>query len=198
MRRKPIVMVSSSAHQITSLLDQIYGVLEGDYTVWMSHKHSFPVFSDKSNFDNCLEGVERCDLFLGLITPYYGTGVLPGELGITHREMLRAIELDKPRWFLAHDHVVFARQILRQFRFCKNNKPRKRFAFHKTTMMDDIRVIDMYEAATRQDVKLDKRTGNWVQPYFSDEDALRFIDTQFGDVDRIKAFLKQRQEPQQP
>jgi hypothetical protein len=36
---------------------------------------------------------------------------LPGDLGITHQELLKAIELKKPRWILAHDHVVFARTL---------------------------------------------------------------------------------------
>jgi hypothetical protein len=36
---------------------------------------------------------------------------LPGNLGITHQELLKAIELKKPRWILAHDHVVFARTL---------------------------------------------------------------------------------------
>ena len=30
--------------------------------------------SDRTAFDNCLAAVDECDLFLGLITPDYGTG----------------------------------------------------------------------------------------------------------------------------
>jgi hypothetical protein len=33
-------------------------------------------------------------------------------LSITHQELLRAIDLNKPRWILAHDQVVFARTLL--------------------------------------------------------------------------------------
>ena len=52
--------------------------------------------------------------------------------------------------------------------------------------MDDIRVLDIYEAAVRSDLQLDDRTGNWVQPYYSFNEALQFVSAQFGNVERIR------------
>ena len=73
----------------------------------MSHKGTLPVSSTRNAYENCLYGVERCDLFLSLITPQYGSGVAgKGEMSITHQELLKTIDLNKPRWILAHDHVV--------------------------------------------------------------------------------------------
>jgi len=60
----------------------------------------------------CLIAVERCDIFFGIITPHYGSGQAPGQPAITHQELRKAIELDKPRFMLAHEHVVNARRLL--------------------------------------------------------------------------------------
>ena len=107
--KKLIVMVSSTVYGYEELLDRIYTLLTAfGYEVWMSHKGTLPVFSDRSNLENCLAATEKCDLFLGLITPQYGTGIVEGGLSITHHELKRAIDLKKPRWILAHDHVFFA------------------------------------------------------------------------------------------
>lgn len=112
--QKLTVMVSSTVYGIEELLEKIYATLTAyGYEVWMSHKGTLPVTSTRSAFDNCLDGVDKCDLFLSLITPQYGSGKEGrDELSITHRELIRAIELNKPRWVLAHDQVVFARTLL--------------------------------------------------------------------------------------
>ncbi|MCX6141862.1 MAG: DUF4062 domain-containing protein [Ignavibacteriales bacterium] len=188
----PTILVSSTVHRIEDLLDQVYGVLGSlGYKVWMSHKGTIPVHPRKSNFQNCLIAAERCDLFFGIITPFYGSGKAGSGLSITHQEMLKAIKLDKLRWFVAHHHVDFARKLLRQYRFFKNGNPKK-IKFSKTDVMDDLRVLDMYEAATRDNVPLLSRTGNWVQPYVQSEDVLRFITAQFGDLKRIEQLIEEQ------
>ena len=107
------IFVSSTVYGIDELLDQIYALLSGfGYEVWMSHKGTVPVYPNQTAFESCLLVVEKCDLFLGLITPYYGSGIVEGDLSITHQELLKAIQLKKPRWILAHDHVSFARSLL--------------------------------------------------------------------------------------
>jgi len=183
-------MVSSTVYGIENLLDQVFGTLNGlGYEVWMSHKGTVRVHPKKSNFQICIEAVEKCDLFLGLITPSYGSGKSDRGLSITHRELLHALKLDKPRWVLAHEHVVFARQLLRQFRFNEDGTAKKGFRFKPTKVLDDIRVIDMYEAAIQNDVRLAARKGHWVQTYFRDPEALQFVCAQFGDVERIRKML---------
>jgi hypothetical protein len=98
---------------IEELLDRIYTLLTAfGYEVWMSHKGTVPVSSNRSAFENCLAAVEKCDLFLGLITPHYGSGKEEDGISITHMELQKAIEFDKPRWLLAHDYVVFSRLLL--------------------------------------------------------------------------------------
>lgn len=182
-------MVSTSVYGIEDLLDQVFAVLEGfGYEVWMSHKGTIPVNPGRSAFDNCLDAVEKCSGFLGIITGWYGSGFATGDLGITHRELLRAIELDKPRWFLVHHDVKVARLLLNQFRLNDDGTP-KVLDFQKTPILSDIRVLDMYDSATRNDLPLPDRTGNWVQEYLTTQDALRFVNTQFGDLARLQTFL---------
>ena len=55
--------------------------------------------------------------------------------------------------------------------------------------MDDVRIIDMYEAAIRHGVPLPERTGNWAQPFFTPDDVLRFVVTQFRHPGRIRNLL---------
>jgi hypothetical protein len=55
-----------------------------------------------SNLDNCTFGVKDCDVFLGFIRPFYGSGVLEeGGLSITHIEFETAYERNIPRFILA-------------------------------------------------------------------------------------------------
>jgi hypothetical protein len=181
------IMVSSTVYGIESLLDQIYAVLEGfGYEVWMSHKGTIPTNPLKSNFQNCLDAVEQCDLFLGIITGRYGAAAA-GEPSITHQEARRAIALGKLRWFLVHHDVTVARQLLRQFRVRRTG--RWRVKIESSSIMDDVRIIDLYEEAIRQDLPLGERTGNWVQSYFTHEDALRFLVAQFADPRRLRMLL---------
>ena len=184
-----IVMVSSSIYGMQNLLNQVYAVLEGyGYTVWVSHKGTIPIDSRKSNFDNCLDAVDNCDVFLGIITGRYGTGQVAGQPSITHQETQRAILRDKPRFFLVHHDVTIARDLLRQYRFDKDGN-RLPLAFRRTGVLDDLRILDLYDEVVKDAEPLPERRGNWAQPYFYEPDVLQFLSTQFADVDRIQAML---------
>jgi hypothetical protein len=64
----------------------------------MSHKGTVPVISTKNAFENCQYAVEQCDLFLILITTHYDSGKTDAaSRSITHEELLKTIELNKPR-----------------------------------------------------------------------------------------------------
>ena len=83
--KKLTIMVSSTVYGIEELLDRIYTLLtEFGYEVWMSHKGTVPVFSNCSALENCIAATEKCDLFLGLITPHYGSGKDDKGLSFTH------------------------------------------------------------------------------------------------------------------
>ncbi len=182
MARKgpPIIMVSSSVYGFEQTLDQIDAVLRGfGYRVWMSHNNSLPVNSKFSNFENCLRAVKRCDAFLGIISGQYGSGRASRIRSITHRELLKAIDLNKRRWVFVDHDVVVARQLLKQFQYDDHGK-KKNLNFKPTPYLDDIRVIEMYEDAMRVKIPLKRRTGNWVQEYRSAADLLRQIEAQLS------------------
>jgi putative SOS response-associated peptidase YedK len=80
------ILVSSTVYGIEELLDRVHVVLvQYGYDVWMSHKGTMPVLPNRTAFENCLAAVEACDLFLGIITTQYGSGILAkGQRSITH------------------------------------------------------------------------------------------------------------------
>jgi hypothetical protein len=185
-------MVSSTVYGVQELLERIYALLtQYGYEVWCSHTGTVPVFSTNSAFENCLRAVEKCDLFLGMITPAYGSGRDGAGLSITHQELLKAIELNKPRWLLAHDHVVFARNLLANLDYDTAEK-REALKLKKSNILDDLRVIDMYNAAIRNEVELKDRIGNWVQTYVDPADALRFASAQFNRFQEVERFLAEQ------
>jgi hypothetical protein len=197
--RKAKMMVSSTVYGIEELLDLIYALLtEFGYEVWMSHKGTIPVFSNRTAFDNCLQAVTRCDLFLGIITPNYGSGQNPGDpsdLSITHKEILKAIELQKPRWILAHENVVFARSFLNNLGY-RGREKRATLSLGKNQVFTDLRIIDLYEDAiidhtSSNSVPLDERQGNWVQKFRSDNDGIVFVNAQFFRYQEVEEFIKE-------
>lgn len=191
-KKRLVVMVSSTVYGIEELLERIYAILtKFGYEVWMSHKGTVPVISTKSAFDNCLHAVEQCDLFLSLITTHYGSGKEDAmALSITHQELLRAIDLNKPRWVLAHDQVVFARTLLTNLGYV-DAKKRAGLKLKRNPVVDDLRVIDMYEAAIRHDVQFADRKGNWVQKFVSPDDAQLYATAQFYRYQEVERFLEE-------
>ena len=178
--RRPIVMVSSSVYGQEELLERIYSLLTVlGYEVWMSHKGTIPTNSDESSLESCLKAVENCDMFLGVITTNYGT-TKDGEISATHSEFKRAIELNKRRWFLIHDRVVFARQILRKLGHNNQTTRHKLDLKILAPYISDLRVFDMYEDALDKHEEEGRITVRWVQEYDRDSDALLFAASQFS------------------
>jgi hypothetical protein len=183
--RRVRIMVSSVVLGYQDFLESIYVLLESfGYEVLMSHKGTIPIDPDSSAMSSCLEAVEQCDVFLGVILPRYGSGEEEGsEFSITHLEALKAIELNKPRWFLVHEHVATARQLLKPYRDGKEGKKWKLkdgIDFKKTPILSDLRVLDFYELAMRHDIpRVKDRKGNWVQAYGEEDDARLFATAQF-------------------
>lgn len=190
MSKKLTVMVSSTVYGVEELLDRVYTLLTTfGYEVWMSHKGTVPVSSNETAFESCLKAVEKCDLFLGIITPQYGSGVDATGLSITHKEMKKAIELNKPRWFLAHDQVVFARRLLMDLGY-KTQEQRSELTLRKgAASISNIKVIDLYEDATMEQLPLDDRQGNWVQKFDRDDDANLFVVAQFSRYQDVEQRL---------
>lgn len=185
------VMVASTIYGYEDQLEQICATLQGyGYEVWNSHMKTIPVHPGLSNTENCLRAVDACDVFLGLIRPRYGA-VPGGELSITHQEMLRAIELKKPRWFIAHRDIAIARQLLKQYMLDEDGEVRPDFTYRRTEVMDDIRLVKLYNDTILNDVDPAERIGHWVDEFFRIGDILKVMQTQFEDQNRIREIVVQ-------
>lgn len=183
-KKELTIMVSSTVYGAQSDLKQISGILKGyGYKVVMSMEGTVYVPIGVSNEEACLQAVQDCDLFLGIVFPRYGSG-------ITHKEFSKAIEIDAPRWFISHQHVTFARDILKQYMFRGKRRNRK-FKFKKTDVMDKVDVIYMYNEAIQNHIDSDKRRSHWAQPFFNSSDIFPFLEEQFGDMEKRAKELEE-------
>lgn len=184
-------MVSSTVYGQEQVLDQIYGILNGfKYEVWMSHAGTVPIYTAHP-FKDCLRAVSDCDFYFGIFFSRYGSGQGDGsDKAITHSELERAIELEKPRYVLAHEHIVNSRRFLMDLGFA-DQAARATLKLKKgASIIDDLRLIDMYEAATRENLPMNERKNSWVQKFRTNDEVFRFVEKQFADMDRLRALLE--------
>ncbi|MDI9312092.1 MAG: DUF4062 domain-containing protein [Limnohabitans sp.] len=185
--RKIKIMVGSTVYGFEDQLSQITAQLQLlNYDVLNSHKGSIKVNPKLSNLDNCLNAVKECDLFLGIIRPYYGTGNI-GEVNITFEEIKLAINLKKPYWFLVHRDVVFARLLFNNMEVKKGCeiivKPNKFF---------DKRTIEIYDFIIQNHEPVTLRNGNWAQEFYRLDEMMTYITTQFEDMGFVTQIMNEK------
>ena len=185
-------MVSSSVYGFENELEQIIATLRSyGYNVMNSHVGAIRVVPRLSNLENCLRAVEECDLFLGIIRPFMGTGITR-ETNITFEEMKKAIELRKPCWFLVHRDVVFAYKLFKKISRSERDNifERYRVQWMRDRFFDPI-CIKVYEHVINRDGSPNIRTRNWTQEFYRLTDMMEYIKTQFKDKTFIETILKQ-------
>ena len=189
--RRIRLMVSSAVFGQEAMLDQVFAILTGyGFEVWMSYKGTIPLIPGNTAIQNCLAAVDSCDVFLGIITGRYGSGRDENGVAFTHREIACAVDLEKPRYFAVHRDVVIARDLLDQFLVDEAGAPREHGFFKPTSILDDIRILEMYDRAIRAELPLEERRDNWAQQFASTEDLLLFLKGQFSDPVALKARLR--------
>ncbi len=170
--KKLRIFISSTVYGSHNDLNQIKAILMGyGYDVVMSKEGNIYVSigNIKDKTQACKDAIKECDLFFGIIFPRYGSG-------ITHIEFLEAKKLDIPMWFIAHERIEFLRKLLEPKMYTKKRK-RKKFEIPKTSVLDSVKVVDMYN-----DVK-----DYWVHSFTTIDEVMDFLETQFGDMKkRIK------------
>lgn len=197
------IFVSSTVYDFETDLRRIFTLLDAyGYDVYMSKEGTIPLNSRLSNLVNCVNGVEECDVFLGIVRPLIGSGVLKkGERSITAQEFDKAIALGMPRFILADYKVEFAHRFLTLMRMKTKDIPMN--CEREITREDGQKVleitpnnlvhgecVDVYRAAIQNNINpATRRIGNWAQPYKDGEEILRFIESQFKDVERIKKLI---------
>jgi hypothetical protein len=191
-KRKIKIMVASTVYQNRDLLLQICGILNTyGYHVINSEYGTLHPPLGMNNTDACIAAVAECDIFFGIINPMYSTG-------ITHLEFQRAIAIDKPRRFIAHSFVTFSRKLLAQYMYADAAKTqRNNFEIQSTSVMDSVKVIDMYNDAVQINLAYEERKYHWVQEFFRPDEALRHVETLFRDIKRVERELANLNNPVQ-
>lgn len=188
------IVVASSVYGYEDQLNQICGLFEQmGYQPINSHYKTMLADPSKSNLQICLAAVENCDAFFGVLRPFYGSGII-GATSITHEEMKKAIELKKPRWFVAHRDIRVARELFKQYRYLPDKSLNPAFTYRSTKLMDDIRVIDMYNDTIQNDIPAAERVGHWTDEFFDLNDIKKVIKTQFGKKNRIVDIIQKMNE----
>lgn len=185
--KKVKIMVGSTVYGFEDQLSQIVAQLNTlGYNVLNSHFGSIKVNPNLSNLDNCLKAVDECDLFLGIIRPYCGTGNI-GEKNITFEEIKEAIRLKKPYWFLVHRDVVYTRLLLKKMILKSGDE----VLFTDNRLFDKLS-IEMYEYVIKNHVPVTLRNGNWAQEFYRLDDMMVYINAQFTDEDFIKEVMNRK------
>lgn len=188
------IFVASTVYIFQTELNKIYELLDNfGYDVLNSHKGTVLIDSKESNLTNCLNGVEECDVFIGLIRPDYGSGILQKNgKSITHLEFETAIRRDIPRFILADYRVAFTRSLIRKAELIDAGTSIKvhsgNIRFNDDKIMD-IRCVQLYEEMRKDKLDPVTRKGNWVQEYFSLEDIRLHLDSQFRYPERISKLI---------
>ncbi|MBR2882732.1 MAG: DUF4062 domain-containing protein [Prevotella sp.] len=196
------IFVSSTVYDFETDLRRIFLTLDGfGYDVYMSKEGTIPLNSRLSNLINCVNGVEECDIFLGIVRPLIGSGVLEKQgRSITAKEFDKAIEVGMPRFVLADYRIEFAHKFLKLMdcsidsiplnkeKTSINSKGEKVVELQPNNVVHG-ECVEIYRLAIQNQIKPVDRIGNWAQPYKDGEDIQRFIESQFKDVERIKSWI---------
>lgn len=192
------VFVSSTVYDFETILRNIFITLDGfGYDVYMSKEGTIPLNSRLSNLVNCVNGVDECDVFLGIVRPLIGSGVLEkGARSITAQEFDRAIELGMLRFILADYRVEFAHKFLNLMDQNPDDIPlnKEKIKDGKIIVKPNNLVhgecVDIYRSAIQNHIHpASARIGNWAQPFKDGEDILRFVEAQFKNVELIKSLI---------
>ena len=182
--RKAKIMVGSTVYGFEDQLSQIVAQLNIlGYDALNSHYGSIKVNPNLSNLDNCLKAVAECDLFLGIIRPYCGTGNV-GEKNITFEEIKEAIRLKKPYWFLVHRDVVYTRMLLKKMKLKSGDE----VVFTDNRLFDKLS-IEMYEYVIKNHIPVTLRNGNWAQEFYRLDEMMVYINAQFADKEFINEVM---------
>lgn len=197
------IFVSSTVYDFETELRNIFLTLDGfGYDVYMSKEGTIPLDSRLSNLVNCVNGVEECDVFLGIVRPCVGTGILEKNgRSITAQEFDKALELKLPRFILADYRVEFAHKFLKLMNIdidkiplniekYKEDKDGRVVKEVRPNLLVNGECVDIYRKSIQNDIyPRTNRIGNWAQPYMNREEIYRFIESQFKDVERIKRLI---------
>lgn len=218
-RRSLKVMVSSSIYEFEDQIDAICSYLEMlGYEVISSKEGTLKVDPRLNNFENCYKAVEGCDLFLGIVRPYTGSGREGGK-SVTFREFETARKNHKPSWYIIDNRVKWTSDFCRQLEL--RDRPRKltkilaclwrKFYYPLLEQHNpQSRLFDLFqpdrsrsfsEACFEMERFVNQRgkyrpedgcvRNNWMQYCSSLSEMKTFIKTNFADYDMIDSIINE-------
>lgn len=111
---KYTVMVSSSVLDFETDLDVICAYLRTlGYNVICSREGTIKADPRLGNFENCYQAVDACNLFLGIVRPYAGSGREKNGKTVTFKEFERARAKHKPCWYIVDKRVGWTKEFCR-------------------------------------------------------------------------------------
>lgn len=171
---KKKLMVSSTVYGSEDLLDNIYSQLTKNYEVFMSHKGTVKNNSNNSCYEDCRRAVEDCDIFLGIITPSYGSGLSKSNpFSITHQEMLLAKKLNKKRYFVVNDKVIFSSVFLDEMSLNISNLKKNRQKIKN--LVTDLYVIQMYRDIVEKSPSADFKIASYLRLSEAEDKIKNFL-----------------------
>ena len=75
---------------------------------------------------------------------------------------------------------------------------RKKLKLKKSLILDDLRVLDLYEEAIVNGIPLEQRQGNWVQKFRTTDDGSLFVGAQFFRYQEVEQFIRENFEGGSP
>src|SRR5438552_17080413 len=72
---------------------------------------------------------------------------------------------------------------------------RTKFRLKRNPVLDDLRVIDLYNDVIQSETPPTARKGHWAQEYHRLEEALVYIHSQFHDVSQMRRICEEMEKP---
>ncbi|MHC1773845.1 MAG: DUF4062 domain-containing protein [Lentimicrobium sp.] len=183
---RPSIFLSANLYGYESQLLQIVAILDSfGFKVLSSFYGSIPINPKKTNQDNLIDAVKECDIFLGILSPYYGYKIPSEGKSITHLQFETALLNGKLCYFLVDNSVILAKKILNRFEVSPDRADSK-----SKRPLVDFAVIELYDFISLNGQPDLLKAGNWIQPFNNFYDILAFIQNQFENPNIFENIVK--------
>lgn len=213
------IMISSSNLDFEDQLDELCGYLSSmGYNVVCSYEGTLKADPRFGNFENCYKAIEECDLFLGIVRPYTGSGNDNG-YSVTFREFMHARECHKPSWYIVDKRVDWTREFCKSLSLRRNPKSKSnvlkwilKYYHIRTSLLEKKlpKVLDLFESNSNRRFNeecfemedfVNQRgkyktadgliTNNWMQYCVNLQQMKTWIETNFKDYKMIEDNIKE-------
>lgn len=189
------VFISSTESDLLDARAELYAMFKKmgiDPVMSEAAESTFEVLRDKNTIETCLINVDKCDLFVLVLSQRYGASLAKsgyGDVSATHLEYQRAVDVHKPIYMYVRDRLAADYAISKKAR----NREEISYAW---VGKDDIKLFDLLD----QHSKLTKEptNTNWYKIFRDSVELKRIIrnDLKFSAAETsIKKLLSENKFP---